>query len=71
MMIDLTGYKQIGRDSVPSWYARTNVFCFVFRRNPWVNIGFYNMRQIPLVYRNAMVDLLTNDNAIFMVEEGE
>lgn len=69
-MIDLTGYKQISRDYVAKWYAKQDVYCFVFRQNKYVNVGFYNMRKIPLIYRNAMVDLLTNDNAIFMVEEG-
>lgn len=71
MKIDLTGYKQVGRDTVPYWYSKCDVYAFVFRKNPWVNLGFYNMRSIPLVYRNAVIDLLSIDECIFMIEKGE
>jgi len=72
MRVDLSQYRAVPKTQIRRyWKLKRTVYAYVHEKNPWVSKGFYDLWKTPLIWRNAMFDILSCDEVDFVVRKEE
>lgn len=71
-MINLAEFKEVSKvQAIRLAAAGENAYAFVYRTNDFVPKGLFNLRTIPWIWYQGIIDLLTSEQVNFVVRKEE
>lgn len=72
MRVNLSEYRLVPKNHVYRyWKMKIPVYAHVYHNNEWIRKGFYHLQKTPLIWRQGIMDLLTDEEVDFAVKKGD